>query len=76
MSVLIALNDVLRAWQDGRIDYREAMRLSGADTLNELYEAAHLSRVPIRTTFTAGELAHGREVAPIIREGITAARPS
>ncbi len=67
MGRLVTLNDVLRAWQAGQIGYREAMRLSGADTLDDLYEAAELSDVPIRTTFTPEELRHGREVAPLLR---------
>lgn len=74
MSRPVTLGQVLRAWQEGVIDYRDAMQLSAVETLDDLYEAAHLNGVPIRTTLTATEREHALEVAPIIREGIAAAR--
>ena len=67
MERLIALNDVLRAWQAGRIRYRDAMRRAGAETLDELYDAAWLSRVPLRAEMLPEEREQASRVAPIIR---------
>lgn len=49
---LMTLRDILVAWQAGDIGYRRAMDLAQIDTLDELYEAAHLSGVKIRTKLT------------------------
>ena len=46
---LLTLHGILVAWQADRVDYREALRLAKIDTLDELYEAAELSGVGIRT---------------------------
>jgi hypothetical protein len=37
-------HDILQAWQDGSIGYREAMRLTDCESLFELYQA-HAGRV-------------------------------
>jgi hypothetical protein len=45
---LLTLHDVLTAWQKGAIGYREALERAHIDTLDELYQAASNSGVPIR----------------------------
>lgn len=64
---LITLHDILTAWQQDRIDYREAMRLADIDTLGELYDAAELSGVALRTELTDFENRQADLVADLIR---------
>lgn len=64
---LLTLHDILVAWQEDRIDYREAIRLAKIDTLDELYEAADLSGVEIRTTLHDFEDRQADLVADLIR---------
>lgn len=45
---LIALHDILTAWQAGDIETAEALRLSGIETVADLYEAAVLSNVALK----------------------------
>lgn len=49
-------HDILQAWQDGEIGYREAMRLTACDNLFELYQACRSSGVEIRSDLTAAEM--------------------
>lgn len=60
---LATLNDILMAWQGAQIGYRRALDLAQIDTLGELYEAAILSGVEIRTFLTREELAMAEIVA-------------
>jgi len=64
---LLTLHDILVAWQAGEIGYRRAMQLAKIDTLDELYEAANLSGVEIRTKLTSDEEAMAKIVADLIR---------
>jgi hypothetical protein len=64
---LLTLHDILVAWQAGEIGYRRAMQLAQIDTLDELYEAANLSGVAIRTRLTSDEEAMAKIVANLIR---------
>lgn len=64
---LLTLHDILIAWQAGDIGYRRAMQLAQIDTLDELYEAAHLSGVAIRAAPTFDEEAMAKVVADLIR---------
>lgn len=64
---LLTLHDILVAWQQDRIDYREAMRLARIDTLDELYEAAELSDVDIRSRLHDFEDLQADLVANLIR---------
>jgi hypothetical protein len=64
---LLTLHDVLVAWQAGEVGYRRAMQLAQIDTLDELYEAANLSGVEIRTKLTSDEEAMAKIVADLIR---------
>jgi hypothetical protein len=48
-------HDILQAWQDGSIGYREAMRLTGCESLFELYQACRSSGVAIRSVLTDQE---------------------
>jgi hypothetical protein len=66
---LCTLADILEAWQRGDIGYRRAMSLSGIGSLLELYEAARVSGVPIRTLLTEDELRQAEMVAQALREG-------
>lgn len=63
----MSLHDILTAWQDGRLSYREAMNLAQIDTLDELYEAAELSEVAIRFELTEAERRQAAIVADLIR---------
>lgn len=65
---LATLNDILVAWQGTQIGYRRALELAQIDTLGELYEAAMLSGVEIRTFLTREELAMAEIVANLIRQ--------
>jgi hypothetical protein len=65
---LCALSDILEAWQRGEIGYRRAMSLAGIDSLLELYEAARVSRVPIRLILTEAELVQAEMVTQALRE--------
>nr|WP_294502035.1 hypothetical protein [uncultured Rhodopila sp.] len=49
-------HDILQAWQDGAISYREAMTLTGCENLFELYQACRSSRVALRSVLTDREL--------------------
>jgi hypothetical protein len=49
-------HDILQAWQDGSIGYREAMRLTDCESLFELYQACRSSGVTIRAVLTDQEL--------------------
>ena len=49
-------HDILQAWQDGSIGYREAMRLTGCESLFELYQACRSSGVAIRSVLTDREM--------------------
>jgi len=49
-------HDILQAWQDGTIGYREAMRLTGCESLFELYQACRSSGVAIRGVLTDQEM--------------------
>ena len=64
---LLTLHDILIAWQAGDIGYRRAMQLAQIETLDELYEAAHLSGVAIRAAPTSDEQAMANVVADLIR---------
>ncbi len=64
---LVTLHDILVAWQSDRIGYRQAMQLAQIDTLDELYEAAHLSGVGIRSELSPDEAAMADIVADLIR---------
>lgn len=64
---LLTLHDILVAWQAGEIGYRRALQLAQIDTLDELYEAAHDSRVPISSKLTSDEEAMAGIVADLIR---------
>jgi hypothetical protein len=48
-------HDILQAWQDGTISYREAMKLTACESLFELYQACRSSGVAIRGDLTATE---------------------
>lgn len=67
MTELVSLHSILTAWQAGEIDYRQALELADIDTLDELYEAADLSNVPIRTRTKPIEGAQAEIVADVIR---------
>lgn len=64
---LLTLHNTLVAWQAGEIGYRRALQLARIDTLNELYEAAALSGVQVRTKPTSDEQAMAKVVADLIR---------
>ena len=49
-------HEILQAWQDGIIGYREAMKLTACDSMFELYQACRSSGVPIRGDLTAKEM--------------------
>jgi hypothetical protein len=49
-------HDILQAWQDGIIDYREAMRLTDCESLFELYQACRSSGVSLRSALTDREM--------------------
>jgi hypothetical protein len=51
-----APHDILVAWQDGEIGYREAMALTACENLFELYEACRSSCVAIRRELTPAEM--------------------
>jgi hypothetical protein len=48
-------HDILQAWQDGRIGYREAMGLTGCESLFELFQACRSSGVDLRGDLTPEE---------------------
>ncbi len=64
---LLTLHDILVAWQEDRIDYREAMRRAKIDTLDELYESAELSGVDIRSRLHDFEDRQADLVADLIK---------
>ncbi len=64
---LLTLHDILAAWQQDRVDYREAMRIARIDTLDELYEAASLSGVAIRSRLYDFEDHQADFIADLIR---------
>jgi hypothetical protein len=49
-------HDILRAWQDGAIGYRDAMRLTACENLFELCQACRSGGVTIRGDLTAEEM--------------------
>jgi hypothetical protein len=49
-------HDILQAWQDGSIGYRQAMRLTACESLFELYQACRSSGVAIRAVLTDQEM--------------------
>jgi hypothetical protein len=49
-------HEILQAWQDGEIGYREAMMLTACENLFELYQACRSSGVTIRADLTADEM--------------------
>lgn len=51
-----APHDILQAWQDGEIGYREAMRLTASESLFELYQACRSSGVQICAELTEREM--------------------
>ena len=64
---IMSLHDILTAWQAGEIPYRSALELAQIDTLDELYDAAELSGVSIRTRITDEENRQAGIVANLIR---------
>lgn len=64
---LLTLHDILTAWQAGEIGYRRALQLAQIDTLDELYDAANLSGVAIRTQPNAAEAAMAEIVGDLLR---------
>ena len=74
---LETVHDVVQAWQDGVIGYRQAARLAGCDGLSELYAACLSSGVSLRTTLLPEEEMSVATVAPLIAEALakTPARP-
>jgi len=52
-------HDILQAWQDGLICYREAMRLTDCESLFELYQSCRSSGVAIRSDLTDQEMRTG-----------------
>ncbi|MBC7987380.1 MAG: hypothetical protein H7X93_12050 [Sphingomonadaceae bacterium] len=68
-----SLYTILVAWQAGEFGYREALTLSNIDTLDELYDAAHLSGVPIRTKLLPDEEVMARRVGALLRAQSSAA---
>lgn len=62
-----SLHDLLVAWQAGDIGYREAMERAQIDTLDELYEAAHLSGVTISPELTPAERRQVSDVVDLLR---------
>lgn len=65
-----SLHDILIAWQAGEIGYREALDRSKIETLDELYDAAALSGVPLSAELDAVERAQATRVAALIRDQI------
>ena len=49
-------HDILQAWQDGEVGYREAMQLTACENLFELYQACRSSGIAIRSELTAEEM--------------------
>lgn len=64
---IMSLHDILTAWQAGEMPYRTALDLAQIDTLDELYDAAELSGVPIRTCISEKENRQAKIVANLIR---------
>ncbi len=67
---LETVHDVVQAWQDGVIGYRQAARLAGCDGLSELYAACFSSGVSLRTTLLPEEEKSVATVAPLIAEAL------
>jgi hypothetical protein len=65
---LITLNDILTAWQAGRIGYRQAMDWTDIDSLGGLYEAARMSGVPVRKTLSEREAERTEAIAQVLRD--------
>lgn len=61
------LHDLLVAWQAGEIGYREAMERAQIETLDELYEAAHLSGVAISAELTPAERRQVTDVVDLLK---------
>jgi hypothetical protein len=49
-------HDILQAWQDGDVGYREAMKLTDCESLFELYQACRSSGVAFRSVLTDQEM--------------------
>ena len=64
----MSLHDILVAWQNGEMSYRHALDLAQIDTLDELYEAAALSGVVLRTRLTDAEDASATLLAQLLRD--------
>lgn len=62
-----SLHDLLVAWQAGKIGYREAMERAQIETLDELYEAAHLSGVAVSPDLTPAERRQVSDVVDLLR---------
>lgn len=63
-----SLYDILVAWQADEIGYREALERAKLDTLDELYDAAELSGVPLSIDLKPAELEQARVVGAILRD--------
>jgi hypothetical protein len=48
-------HDILQAWQDGTIGYREAIALTACENLFELFQACRSSGVDLRRDLTPEE---------------------
>lgn len=70
----LTLYDLLVAWQAGHMSYREALHLSQIETLDELYDAAALNGVQIRTTMTPEEIAMGEIVGKLLADALSSPR--
>lgn len=65
-----SLHEILVAWQDGAIGYREALARARLDTLDELYEAAELSGVALSGDLDPAEREQARMVAALLRDQV------
>lgn len=66
----MSLHEILTAWRDGRMDYRQAMDLAQIDTLGELYTAAELSSVRLPPEPSDEELYQAEIVSALIRDHV------
>ncbi len=67
---LETVHDVVQAWQDGVIGYRQAARLAGCDGLSELYAACLSSGVSLRTALLPHEEKAVAAVSPLIADAL------
>lgn len=63
-----SLYEILIAWQAEEIGYREALARTKLDTLDELYEAAELSGVPLSSELDPAEREQALAVAELLRD--------